>query len=1040
VEFRLLGPVEVVVSGRLVDPGPPRQRTVLAALAVDAARPVQVDTLIERVWGAEPPQRVRNTLHVYITRIRKVIDTAGTGGAAPARLVRRSSGYVLETEPEQVDLHRFRALARRAASSALADPQRLELLRAALALWRGAPLADLPGGWVGRIGHAWQQEHLAVVSRWAETELRSGDDRRVVGPLTELAEQRPLDESVMAMLMRALQATGRGAEALERYQLIRTRLVADLGVDPGTELQQLQRQILRGELDPPARAAPAASANEVGPRVTGAPGPRPPRQLPADVREFTGRRRELTDLDALLADHAADAPSSAEPPPQPPLVVAVTGTAGVGKTGLVVHWAHRVRDRFPDGQLYLDLRGHGPDQPMATAAALARLLAALGTREQDIPIEVDERASRYRMAAADRRLLIVLDNALSVEQVRPLLPGSASCTVLVTSRDRLAGLVAIHGAHRLDLDVLPTGDAVRLLRRLIGARVDAEPAQTSTLVQQCARLPLALRVAAELAASRPTASLADLTTELADHQRRLELLDAGYSRADVTTVFSWSIAHLPAAAVRAFRLLGLHPGHEFDAYALAALTATSLPRASSTLRLLASAHLVQPAANDRYSMHDLLRAYASRLAATNTSADRRQAALDRLLDYYLAAASAAMDSIFPGERHRRPPAPHLTTAVPDLADPRSARGWLDAECATLVQVTQYAATHSRASHSVRLSPTLFRYLASGRFSDGLLIHEHACRAARALGDPAGEGHGLLGLIDANLQLGHPHTAHDLAERALSLFRQAPDRSGEARALYSLGMIDWLSGRYDQATEHAGPALGVAREAGDETGEAKAHCLFGLVALMQGRLARAKARFQSAAALHRRCGDRSGEGYAVHNLGCVEQRRRHYQQAVELQQHALMLFQSIGDRAGQALTLDGLAKAYAGLNEPDQAVDALEQALLIVRDIGDRRTEPAALNSLGDIVRSTGRYAEAAVHHTAAHTVAIDADAPIEQARAHAGLGETYLALNQPEQAQAHFEQALVLYRQLGVPEAHTVQSSLDAIRRGRRVKAPDVPR
>lgn len=746
----------------------------------------------------------------------------------------------------------------------------------------------------------------------------------------------------------------------------------------------------------------------------------PPRQLPADVRAFTGRERELAMLDGLLTEGGTGTGS-------PLAIVAVTGTAGVGKTGLVVHWAHGVRHRFPDGQLYLDLRGHDTDQPLAPAEALARLLVSLGVREQDIPIDVEERAGRYRMAVADRRALIVLDNALSSDQVRHLLPSSRSCVVLVTSRDCLAGLVAVHGAHRIDLELLPQADALLLLRRLIGVRVDAEPVAAATLVRQCARLPLALRVAAELVSRRPPRSLADLVSELTEHRQRLDLLDAGgYSRADVTTVFSWSLQHLPTAAVRSFGLLGLHPGSDFDVYAAAAVTGTSLRQIGATLGLLARANLVQADETGRYSMHDLLRAYASRSAAADLDADSPDAALERLLDHYLAAAAAAMDGLFPAERHRRPPPPEPATAVPELGSPQAARSWLDGERATLVEVARYAATHDRPSHAARLSTTLFRYLASGYYSDGLVIHEHARRAAGAVGDRSGEGHALLGLIDAHVALGRQQTATELAERALSLFRQTADRSGEERAQYSFGMIHWMSGRYDRALEHAEAALAIAREV-DEIGEAKAHTLFGLIALHQSRLTDAQAGFQASATLYRRRGDHSGLAYTLHNLGLVEEARHHHRQAAELQQRALILFQQLGDRAGQAMTLEGLAAAHAGLNEPDQAVDALERALSIARDIGDRRTEPAALNSLGTVLHHAGRHLEAIAQHTAASEVAHEVDALFEEARAYAGLGEAYLALNRPEQARSHYKQALALYQELDVPEAHRVQSRLDAL-------------
>ncbi|MFI5912253.1 tetratricopeptide repeat protein [Dactylosporangium sp. NPDC051541] len=759
--------------------------------------------------------------------------------------------------------------------------------------------------------------------------------------------------------------------------------------------------------------------------------PRPvPRQLPADVRAFTGRADELAELERLLAEPATDAGS-------PPVIVAVTGTAGVGKTGLVVHWAHRARDRFPDGQLYLDLRGHDADRPMEPAEALTRLLLSLGVGERDIPIDPAERVDRYRFAASDRRVLIVLDNAVSAEQIRPLLPGTGPGAVLITSRDSVAGLVAVHGAHRMDLDLLPEADAALLLRRLIGGRVDAEPAAAATLIQQCARLPLALRIAAELASARPARSLADLVRELAEHRDRLELLDAGgYAHADVTTVFSWSLRRLPAAAVRTFRLLGLHPGPGFDAYAAAALTGAGLQPTRAALRLLARANLIRAGEHDHYGMHDLLRAYAGALAAADTGTDAVDAARERLLDYYLAAAAAAMDGLFPAERHRRPPPPPRPPELPRLDRPSSARRWLDDERATLVVMTEHAARHGRAGHSARMSATLFRYLAGGLYSDGLVVHEHARRAARAAGDGPGEGHALLGLIDAHVQLGSRQAAAELAERALSLFRRAAEPSGEARARYSLGMIEWMSGRYDRALDHAGPALAIAGVAGDEIGEAKAHSLVGLVALNQSRLTSAQACFEAAVTLYRRHGDHSGEAYTLHNLGCVEQARGRHRPAAELHRRALALFAPLGDRAGQAMALDGLAIAHTGLDELDEAEAALLRALAIAREIGDRRTEPVVLNSLGELARRAGRPAESAARHAAASAVAAAVDDPYEEARAQACLGDACREWRRPDEARSHYARALELYERLDVPEAGRVRSRLDELYLGANGRTP----
>jgi DNA-binding SARP family transcriptional activator len=626
MEVRLLGPVEVWAVSGPVEVGPPRQCAVLAALAADAGQPVPVDALVRRVWGDDPPERARRTLHTYVARIRRVVQQARPPGDHPAGVLRQTAGYLLDVDPDRVDLHRFRRLVMQARALDPGDGRRLTLLREAVELWRGQPLAGVTGEWADRMRQAWRQLYLDAVVCWADAELSGGDPAAVVGLVGQLTGEHPLAEPLAAALLRALAATGRGAEALDRFAALRRLLADALGSEPGPELQAVHQAILRGELTPP--------------RATNHAPPQPvPAQLPAGVPAFTGRHAELAALDTLLAGtgrhrDAAAGPAAGAPPPGSALTCAISGTAGVGKTALALHWAHRVRARFPDGQLYLDLRGYDADQPVDPAEALARCLLALGVREGDIPRGLDERAARYRTELTGRRMLIVLDNAEAVEQVRPLLPGTPSCLVVVTSRDSLGGLVALHGAHRLDLDLLPLPDTLTLLRRLIGSdRVDAAPGAAVTLANRCARLPLALRVAAELALGRTGASLAELVAELDDEQQRLDALDPGGDpRAAVRTVFSWSYQRLPAYAGRAFQLLGQHSGPEFDAAVASALTGTGHREAARTLRLLARSHLIHPIGGGRYAMHDLLRAYARSLAPDRDPADRR-GTVTRLLDH-----------------------------------------------------------------------------------------------------------------------------------------------------------------------------------------------------------------------------------------------------------------------------------------------------------------------------------------------------------------------------------------------------------------------
>ncbi len=713
-----------------------------------------------------------------------------------------------------------------------------------------------------------------------------------------------------------------------------------------------------------------------------------PAQLPPAVEVFRGRSQELADLDRILA-RTVDQTAAQVPGEDSTAVVisAVSGTAGVGKTELALRWAHRVRHEFPDGQLYVNLRGFDPDQPLSPADALAGFLRALGVAGQSIPGEVEERAAAYRSLLDGRRMLIVLDNASSVEQVRPLLPGAPSCVVVVTSRDSLAGLVARHGAQRLDLDLLPLEDAVALLAALIGGRVRAEPEAVTTLAQMCARLPLALRIAAELAAARPTITLAHLVGELADEQRRLTLLDAGGdARTAVRGVFSWSYRHLTTAAARTFRLIGLHPGPDFDPYAVAALADTSIDEAQLVLDLLARAHLIRDPRPGRYGMHDLLRAYATHLAdVEDPEADRRDA-LTRLFDYYLFTAAAAMDTLIPAEQHRRLRIPPPATPTPPMPDPATARVWLDVERATLTAVSAYTAARGWGDHTTRLATTLFSYLVmGGHISDSLTIYTYALRVARHTGEPATEVDALLSLGNIYWHQGHYRQAADHHQQALTLSREIGDRLGEARALLALGTVHWREGHYQLADlQHA---LALFGEIGDRLGEARALISLGNVDCRQGHHGQAADHLQQALSIAREIGDRLGEARALLDLGAVYQRQCHYQQAADHQQQALALF----------------------------------------REMGDQRGEAYALNRIGEILVATRRPDQAFAHHTAALTLATQVDDRYEQARAHDGLAQVHRAADDLDQTRYQWQHALALYTDLGVPDADDVRSYLTAL-------------
>jgi DNA-binding SARP family transcriptional activator/Tfp pilus assembly protein PilF len=1030
MDIRLLGPMQLRLRDRVVDAGPPQQRKLLAALAVDAGRPVAAAVLVDRVWDKAPPSGAHAALYSHISRLRRLLHTGdegggdrpGTGAAdqPPVRLVRRAAGYVLELDPQQVDLHRFRHLAATARQAESTDTERANLLDEALRLWSGPPLADLPGEWAARMRTGWQQERLDAAVQWADACLRLGRSEQMIGPVRQLLDDYPLAEPLVEILMRALAAAGRDAEALDCYAAMRARLADELGVEPGPQLRAVHQALLRGELDRPASpAAPSPPAVAAAPPVV-------PAQLPADVGAFTGRQAELAALDRLLipGDGADGAGGHAA------LVIsAVSGTGGVGKTALAVRWAHRARGSFPDGQLYVNLRGYDPQQPVSPGDALTRFLNALGVTGTDVPLDEDERAARYRTATAGRRMLIVLDNASTADQVRPLLPGTDSCVVVVTSRDSLSGLVALHGAHRLELDRLPIAEAVALLRRLLGSRVDAEPAAAVTLAEQCARLPLALRVAADLAATQPARPLAGLVADLADQQRRLDLLNAGGdARAAVRAVFSWSYQHLSAEAARAFRLLGLQPGPDIDAYAAAALLDTDLPHAHRLLDALALAHLIEPTTPGRHGMHDLLRAYAADLATGHDSETDRNTALTRLFDHYLATAAAAMDALFPAGADRRPRIAPPATPVPPVSDEAAALAWLDGNRQTLVAVCTHTATHGWPHHATRLAHTLYRYYADGNhYLQMFTTHTQALAAAGQVGDRGAQAHTLNSLAIANLRMSEYHKAIEQLTQALDISRELGDRYGQARALGNLGATRQQLGELSPAADYCHQSLAVYRDIGDRVGEARSLGNLGLIYTQLGRYETAAEVSQQALAIYREIGDRAGEAITLGNLGAAYARQGRYSRATEHLRQALTLSRQVGIRDPQADALTDLGDIHTALGQYGTAADHHRQALAIFEEIGSRYGQAKALNGLGEAGRAAGRPREAIIDHTAALDIAVDSGDRDPQARAHTGLGHAHQALGDLDRARHHWHQALALYTELGVPEAAAVRAQLAAL-------------
>jgi len=1010
-EFGLLGPLEVHRDGVLVPVAAGRQRGLLAALLLNAGTVVSADELIKVLWGYGPPMAARASLHNYVRRLRRAL-----GDASRDLILTRPPGYLIRAGPGQVDAARFEELlaGARAQSRGSDWESAARQARAALALWRGDPLADTGSELLAaREAPRLAEMRLQALEVAIDAELHLGGEVAVLGELRRLVAEHPLRERLHALLMLALYRDGRQGEALAAYQDARRVLAGELGIEPGPGLRDLHHGIL---------TADPALAHAQPERTAASPGRVPPRQLPAGVGHFTGRRDELSALDRLLEETAGGGGAV--------IITAIGGTAGVGKTTLAVHWAHLAADRFADGQLYVNLRGYDPGQPMTATDALAGFLRALGVPGSDIPPEEDERAARFRSILAGRRMLVVLDNARSEPQVRPLLPGSPGCMVVVTSRDALPGLVARDGSRRLELDVLPLPEAVSLLQALIGARVADDPSAARTLAQQCSRLPLALRVAAELATARPGVSVAGLVDELADQRRRLDRLDAGGDhRTAVRAVFSWSYQSLGDDAADAFRLLSLHPGPDLDCYATAALMDSTADGAARVLDQLARAHLLQVTGAGRYGLHDLLRAFGRELAYARDSAEKQRAALARLFDNYLYGAATAVNVLFPAERGSRPRIPAPATPVPPLTSRATAQAWLETHRGNLADAIAWTAENGWPEHASRLAATLHPYFfTTSNFAEAVTLHGHALRAARSAGDQAAETAALIELGRSELPLGRHQEAADHFSEALSLCAQTGDQVHKAKLLHNLAHLSLFQGRFREAAGQYEQALGVFRESGDQTGEAQALGNLGLIGMLEGRYAQAAGHVQQALGLFRDTGDRTGEAAALMTLGEIDAHEGRGRNAARHLRLAMDLFRETGNLAREANVLLALGDLGHREGQYQDAAGHYERSLQMFRELSVEAAQAKALNGLGRVLLAAGRPAEARARHAAALTLASQAGDDHERARAHDGLGSSYETIGDAASASRQWQEALGLYTELGVPAADEVRLRLAAVR------------
>ncbi|MFJ2257202.1 AfsR/SARP family transcriptional regulator [Streptomyces sp. NPDC087844] len=939
VRFSVLSPVRAWRGGAEIPLGPPQQRAVLAVLLLAEGSQVSTTALSDALWGPDAPASASAVLRGYIHRLRKVLDPGTDLAYSLIRSV--GDGYQLGPATE-LDLYRFREL------SALAERARgdgdlagaVKLLREAADLWHGTALAGLPGA------HAQQQRHrltelwLSATAARLTTELGLGAPAEAAAELAELVAVHPMDERFRELLMLAYYRSGRQAAALATYQEARTLLAEELGVDPGQALRTLHQRILRadpGLLDQPSE--PERTPPPTPPTIPA------PSQLPPPSAVFVGREPELDRAVAMATDGTV-------------VVSAVAGTAGVGKTAFAVQWAHRVADRFPDGRLYLNLRGFDPvGVPVAPEHALRTLLASLGADVRALPQDLDVLTAAYRTHLAGSKLLLLLDNARDAAQVRPLLPGAPGCLVIVTSRNRLAGLVAVDGAHSLHLDVLAPAEARALLARRLGAaRVEAEPDAVDEIIARCARLPLALAVTAARAATRPTFPLAALASELrasaADVDATCALdafQDESDTAADVRAVLSWSYHALTSEAARLFRLLAVHPGPDITAPAAASLAGLTLAHARRLIAQLVRAHLLDEAVLGRYASHDLLRAYAAELAETGELPEDLRATRHRVLDHYLHTAHGAT-GLTNRARVLIPLAPVAEGVRPEDfgGDPAQATAWLTAEQAVLSAAVAQAATHHHDTHTWQLAWAVANHFhLRGLWQDEEAMQRAALDSARRLADPVAEAYARRGLGLAMAGRGHFDQAAAEARQAVELLIRAGDVRSAAESYRTLAWAVEQSGDLDAALEAAQRSLELFQacesQASDgmrvRTSIASALNAVGWYHVLLGQHRQALDHCREALTLCLGLGDHINAAHTWDSMGHAHHHLGQYADAVTAFEHALGLYRRQGDLPWFiAGTLTRLGDTHQGAGTPDAARAAWTEALSIMEDLGHADTE------------------------------------------------------------------------------------------------------
>jgi DNA-binding SARP family transcriptional activator len=960
----VLGPVTVWRDGHEVGAGQPRQLAVLGVLASRANRVVSRGELVDAVWGDKPPATVDSGIYTYVAGLRRVLepdrprrDPDRSRRETARVLVSSGGGYLLRLGPDGLDSSEFEGgIGRSRELRAAGDPRgAARVIDEALALWRGQPFAGVPGPFAEAERLRLTELRTTAAEERADLLLEQGQPSAAVPELATLVAEHPLRERARGLLMIALYRCGRQAEALRVFHDARQQLAEDLGIDPGTELTRIHQRVLAMDpaLDLPAQtraaaaepawlpplAAPApvlspvpAGLEAAPPAVPAEPAPAPsPAQLPPEPAGFVGRTAELGRLHALLPG----APAGRDGEPRGSSVALITGTAGVGKTTLAIRFARQAGPLFPDGQLYVNLRGFDPTSaPTQPGTALQWFFDALGVSAMNVPSALEAQSALLRTLLDGKRMLLLLDNAHDADQVRPLLPGSPGCMVLVTSRSQLTGLV-VEGARPVPLDVLDAGEAAQLVAGRLGAeRAEGEAAAVAAIVGHAAGLPLALSVTCARAVARPALRLADLAAELADARGRLDALRTGEETTDLRAVFSWSADKLSEPAARMFRLLGLHHGPDIAATAAASLAAVTRAEARTALAELTRASLLTEDAAGRFGCHDLLRAYAAELAAATLSAAEREQAGQRVLDHYVRTAHAAAARLYPARGQVPLPAPLAGVAAEEFSGPDAydaALAWFGAEHRVLRNVIEQAAAGRQDELCWKLAwdwaPLLKR---RGMLHELLAMQRTAALAAGRLGDRDALAHVHYELGHASGRLGDYQAADEHMRQALDLFAELGDQASVGRARHGLAQMLNAQGRYDEALDHAVEALRLRRASdADRAVIAYSENAVGWILAHLGQPDAALWYCRRALEMHTESGSRTGIADTLDSIAYTHGQLADYEQSIAHYERAIEMYRLLGDLQGEANSRLHLGDVRLAFGQPDVARGSWQQALTLL---------------------------------------------------------------------------------------------------------------